>query len=104
MDNARAPLSSIFGQFVGKPITIKYQSTIINAGSQQMREKFLTLADNNDPLLRAMEQVARSNGLSLRLLLPDQMSSAEFNPSRVNVPVEEVKKGVFRIGSDFTLG
>jgi hypothetical protein len=96
-------LTVLFNKFAGKeiPMTEKMQS--YGPGIRGVF-KVVELADHNNPIIKAMGQLAQANGLSLRLLWPGVVGTMDFNPNRITANIEKEADGKYRVSGDFKIG
>jgi hypothetical protein len=89
-----------FNHFAGREIPLKEES--FKKGRRTYRR--LALANPDNPVLRDMQQTAKQNGLSLRLLWPGAIATKDLRSDRVNAHLEQDAAGTWRVSSKFTIG
>lgn len=79
-------ITAVFNQFAGK--------TLLNPGR---------ITADVDTVLMEMEDVAKANGVRLRVLFPDRMHTMDYRTDRINAHVVENPNGTYTISS-FNIG
>jgi hypothetical protein len=85
-------LTKLFNKFAGKEISV-----------QEIEADFFDV-DPNDKTVQAMENLAKANGLTLRVIFPGSRVTKDMRMDRVNVHVEKEVDGKYRIGNRFKIG
>lgn len=86
-------LTDIFNKYVGKEVIVERLPGSNDWGNTQP----------NQQLLEEIGTVAQHNGLDVRIVLPHLFYTDDQRADRLNVNVEQDKKGIWRINS-FDLG
>jgi hypothetical protein len=96
-------LTKLFNQFAGKEIPMTEKTRSYGPGIRGIYRE-INLADPKDPVIEGMKQVAKANGLKLRVLWEGVMGTMDYNPNRVTAHIEKEADGKYRISSDFRIG
>ena len=99
-------IAALFNQFAGKEVQFIEQQVIYEVG-----DKLFPINDcrpvPNEPIIAAMEKVARDNDLVLQLSylsLSAPCKTEDVNPNRVNVQIKKDADGKYRVSSSFGIG
>lgn len=96
----RSDVCRQFNKFAGQEIPLKEES--FKKGRRTYRR--LAIKDQNNPVLQDMQQTAKLNGLSLRLMWPGAIATRDLRSDRVNAHLEQDAAGAWRVSSKFTIG
>ena len=98
-------LTAIFWKFavrevplIEKPYEIEIEGLDTIEGTQ------IELADQNDPTLAEMNQIASQNGLNLRVWWPGIMGTMDYRTDRVNAHIKKGDDGKWRVADNFNIG
>jgi hypothetical protein len=98
-------LSGIFARFAGEEVAVIERDCVIGDG---FIGRVFVHTDCELPegsaVLAEMHQTARENGLFLRVLLPNDSATADFNSNRANAYIRKDSEGKWRVSPDFRLG
>ena len=99
----KTDLRKIFGKFAGKEVDVieKVQKMTIAGKEYEIGHNRL---DDQNPVIEAINEAARDNGLILRVWLPDTMGTMDHKANRVNIRISKDDDGKWRIRKDFRLG
>ena len=92
-------LTHIFNRFTGMEIPV--HEAYDGRTGKTLAVKVLS---NHDPVVEGMEKAARDNGLSLRVCFTGKAYPADHEPDRVNVHVDKMPDGAWRVSNRFDLG
>jgi len=97
-------ITNIFNQFAGREVPmVETQRTVqMNGKSYTLDE--VRFANQDDPTIKAMQQVAKSHGLAVRIKIPGMAYTMDYRTDRVNAYVEKGTDGKWRIGNQFRIG
>jgi hypothetical protein len=98
-------LSAIFGRFAGREVGLvqkPYEFAMKRSGMVIHGTK-LALADEKDPTVTELREVAAKNGVELRILWPGVGSSDDVKPGRVNAIVQKAPDDKWRV-TQFYIG
>jgi len=79
-------LTKLFNKFAGKEIPVSFAS------------------NRRDPTLEEMENLAKANGLILRVWFPDTLGTMDLRNDRINAYVNKEADGKYRVGNNFKIG
>jgi hypothetical protein len=98
-------ITGLFNKFAGKEISVneKIQTRTSKLSGETLNFTTYSFADENDPLLVEMHQIAVDNGVRLRIWLPNTMGTMDYRMDRVNTRVAKGADGKYRF-SDFKVG
>lgn len=113
-------ITRLFNQFAGREVRMReivHEWRDVDVRPEEQRKKKplplrrcseWDLADQNDPVITEMEQVAKSNRLFLKVWWPGKPGRAEnyayINPQRVTAHIERGNDGRWRISHRFKIG
>lgn len=97
-------VTELFNKFAGREVPLVEKPYEIKIGEKTITGTQLELANDNDPTLAEMNELAEQNGLSLRVFWPGIMGTADIQPNRINAHLEEGADGKWRVSGNFTLG
>ncbi len=89
-----------FNKFAGQEIPLREES--FKKGRRTYRR--LAIENQNHPVLQGLQETAKLNGLSLRLLWPGAIATRDLRNDRVNAHLEQDAAGTWRVSSKFTVG
>lgn len=97
-------VSAIFAQFAGKeiPLVETPRRQVFLGKTYDIVET--RMADNNHPVLAAMDAAAVAHGLSLRLMWPGAAATRDMRMDRVNAYLEKEADGKWRVQNRFHIG
>lgn len=106
MTSLNLDVSKLFNQFAGKEIPMKEEEKTYTRRrtGETVTYTQVSLADDNDPTVKAMADHAKANGLSLRLWWPGMFGTMDFRTNRVNAHIEKAADGKWRVEREFRLG
>ena len=96
-------VSAQFNSFVGKEVAVTEQPYKIKFKSGDI-EGVSAILDENDPVVKELNEAVTKAGFGLRLWLPDTAGTCDWDETRVNAYVVKETDGKYRIQSNFSLG
>lgn len=92
-------LTKEFQKFVGNPVQVKEEKITIRGSSFIQHE-----IDENQKALKAVFKLAKSKGMTVRVLLPSTMTTTDYCEDRINVKIGVRKSETGYATSGFNIG
>jgi hypothetical protein len=92
-------LSALFGKFAGREIPVRE-----GFDEATGRTLFAEALNRPEPVFEEMKNIAKSNGLILRVIFPGARITKDARRNRVNARIEKDSGGTWRVSKDFYLG
>jgi len=97
-------LRKIFGKYAGQEVALVEKTRTIESKSRGKYDVTrLELANEKDPVVEALNETAKENGLILRIWWPGVMGTMEMRGDRVNVWLEQGADKKWRVSDSFEL-
>jgi hypothetical protein len=97
-------VSEQFNKFAGLEVAVTEKPYKHTFRSGRTVEGVSVVLDENDPVVKELNDAVAAAGLHLRLWLPDTMGTCDMNMSRVNAYVEKEADGKYRLQPKFSIG
>ena len=97
-------VSNQFNSFAGKEVTVTEKPWTRTSKYLGEISGVSVILDNNDPVVKELNDAVTAAGLHLRLWLPGTMGTMDYRLNRVNAHVEKESDGKYRIQPNFNLG
>lgn len=96
-------ISKIFNKFAGREIEMTETMKSYGPGIRGIYKE-VNLKDPNDPTIKEMQDLAKKNGVMLRILWPGLAGTQELRPNRVTAYIAKEADGKYRISKNFSVG
>lgn len=96
-------LTEKFQKFAGREVFFEVEERKLKRQGKKRSIKLLKPV-GNDKLLTEMQNLAATEGATLRVWWPDVLGTSELRANRINVYIEQGKDGKYRVANRFNMG
>jgi hypothetical protein len=97
-------LTRLFNKFAGREVLMTETTQTRKVAGQDVTYTTVSPTNPKDPVIEEMNQLAKNNGLKLRVWFPNTFGTMDARSDRMNVRVEKEADGKYRVSKKFYIG
>jgi hypothetical protein len=97
-------LTKLFNKFAGREVPMTETTQNRKVMGKDVTYTTVAPTNPNDPTIAEMQEVAKKNGLKLRIWFPNTFGTMDARSDRMNVRVEKGADGKYRVSKNFYIG